>query len=216
MAKIILVLIFMINTGFSSELDRSHLARTNYAQRMYNSFLIQSIGETRTAYYCFKSAFQDAQKAGVNPKKLALMNDLFIWYRKFGWSCGFMTRPAHCTGECTAAYPVATLNQIEEENTIQPQVNYLSEWAKSPQGGKHIRNFMLGVAELGAVVFGLSLQTPFGFALAGFAGQDSFSRCFNSLNEGYADYQEFYQERIRELKIFEKKAHQYAQDSSVP
>lgn len=181
--------------------------RQNYSQRFYNAFLIQSIGETRMAYHVFKGAFQDAQKAGESPSKLDVMNQLFIWYRKYGWSYGVMAHPSNCTDEFRRLEWEEDDDEEEDEfylvSTKETQCssqNYQSEWGKTPQQAKYIRNFMFGVAEITAAIFAVQIATPMGYVIATTAGFDGIGRIFDSLNEAWADYEEG---RLR-LKSIEK------------
>jgi len=68
--SIFLFFLFLSTIGIASP---NESARQYYAGRMYNAFLIQSIGETRMAYRVFKGAYQDAQNAGESPRKLEIM-----------------------------------------------------------------------------------------------------------------------------------------------
>ena len=77
---------------------------------MYNAFLLQSIGETKIAYYCFKGSFQYAKEIGENLNKLNSIYELFVWYRKYGFSCGVMLKPSFCINE----YDMPNIVDIDE------------------------------------------------------------------------------------------------------
>lgn len=192
---IFFVLLFF---SFHCKAEVSKIVRQQYVQQIYNSFLIQSIGETRLAYRTFKNGFQEAQKAGEDQKKLDAINSLFLWYRKYGWGLGLMTKPCNCAGESTR------LNHYQFSDS---QINYdsspeyLSEWGKSPQQAKNIRSFMFGVAEITAGIFALSIGTPLGYTIAGATLATGINRCYDSFNEAYAEYEE----RMLEFKNIEQK-----------
>jgi len=219
MSRILCILIFC--SGIINASSAPLISRQNYVQRMYNAFLIQSIGETRIAYLVFNNAFQDAKNAGESPKKLEVMNQLFIWYRKFGWYCDLMLYPSGCTDEYGNSL-FQTHRESENDyfrNCIHPknrplsqyakEIDYQNEWKKDPRREKHVRNYFIGTAELMVGLFCLAnLSTPVG--LIGFAatavGSDGISRIINSLNDAYSDRKDC----MRELEKIDKKAKQAA------
>jgi hypothetical protein len=196
--SIFLFFLFLSTIGIASP---NESARQYYAGRMYNAFLIQSIGETRMAYRVFKGAYQDAQNAGESPRKLEIMNDMFIWYRTYGWSCGVSIRPSFCEDEWRPNhYFSKRLNQISGPG----QVNYQREWQKEdPEKAKHVRNYFIGLGEFMAGLFCVvNFPTPVGLFVGGSLGSDGIARIINSFNDGW----ETRQKRILEMKALEQKA----------
>lgn len=183
------------------------IPKENYVQRIYNSFLLQSVGETRMAYYTFKRAYQDAQQNGESQKRLNTIHSLFLWYRKYGWTLGLSTQPANCAGEFGSSLSLDSVPFNVNNTTETAPFNsnyYLSEWGRNPTQSKHLRNFIFGVAEITVGVFAVTLSTPLGNVIAGVTLYNGFTRCWDSLNNAWEDYEL----QLLEFKKIEKMAQQ--------
>ena len=171
--------------------------RIRYGGQMNEAFQLQSRGKTREAYAKFKGAYQEALSLGENRERLFLIQELFVWYRQFGYSLGIMSEPAKCTGEeprCASRSMRSRGWNRSEDNTRR------SEWGNDPiQGGK-IRDAMLGFGELISAVLMITIGTPpvkiFGATVA----WDGFGRIWNACNGLYVDYECAALQRLRDLE----------------
>lgn len=195
--KLLLFCIFLLPCGcFAGSANKW------YTDQMYNAFLIQSIGETRLSYRIFKNAYQGAQQAGESMAKLKVMNEIFVWYRTYGWSCRVMARPANCQGEyyCHSSDE----NDTYDANIPKEDYQYESEWGKNPDQAKHIRQFVFGIAEVISGIFivtvGRVIPQSFGWGLIG----GGISHMVTSLNTEWAEQEK----RTLELKQIEHRAYE--------
>jgi hypothetical protein len=169
----------------------------HFAYDMYNAFVLQSRGETRLAFYTFKKAYDRAVIAGESTKKLCIINDMFIWYRKHGWSSGIMFKSSNCIDEeqCTN-YEKNDFSNIS--SYFSRKLEYTSEFGKTPEQSKNIREFLLGIGELISGIFGIAVipfPTPLwtvSFAVA----FDGTTRIYSSLNTTWSENEK----RMLELK----------------
>ena len=120
----------------------SEEARKNYSDRIQKAFELQSQGKTRLAFYTFRDAYQAAIKSGESPAKLAPLEELFVWYRTYGFDSGVMKDPAACAGEYRSSTGYVQLKKLD------------------PQQQKIIRDFLYGVGCIVSGVFCLTVSTP--------------------------------------------------------
>ena len=117
-----------------------------YALRFHQAFITQSLGESTKAFFQFQGAYQEALKAGEMPQKLASLDGLFQWYRRYGSCLHLFTKEPIGNNVITNAYHDRTWQRAElssQNSTSQ----YYSEWGNTPEQAGHIRDFMLGVGE---------------------------------------------------------------------
>ncbi len=202
----IVILLLFPGICFARSTD---VKKQSYAQKIQDGFLLQSIGETRAAFYSFRDGYQEGLQAGENAQKLELVNSLFIWYRKYGFSAGIMTQPALCRGEYISHYH----SSDEDESIFHPsgasfpvsnQARYESEWGKNPEQAKHIRQFIGGVGLLISGIFVVSINPPF----LGPIGKSMCLTGFTQMCLGLNNLHTEWEERIQELKEFELKTKQ--------
>lgn len=58
--------------------------RMDIALKMHNGFCLQSLGHSSSAAILFNDTYREAAAAGISPKKLTAIGNLFMWYRKYG------------------------------------------------------------------------------------------------------------------------------------
>lgn len=168
--------------------------RVRYGTKMYEAFITQSLGKTREAFYQFRDAYQEALKLGESNRKLFAIQELFIWYRKYGYSLGFMKTPADCVGEV-----LPSPGRQFDLSTANPS-RYQSEWGNDPiQSGK-IREVMVAVGEIISSVFLISIGTPPIKLLGGSVCWDGFTRLWNACNGLAVDYECAALQRLKELE----------------
>ncbi len=97
--KLKILVSFLLFIPFSAVCLPSETERKSYSDQIKTAFELQSIGESRKAFYVFKNAYQSALQSGMPASTLAPLQELFIWYRKYGFSCGLTSSPSQCIGE---------------------------------------------------------------------------------------------------------------------
>jgi hypothetical protein len=123
------VLIVFSTTGFANSIAYS--VRESYAKKIEGSFVLQSIGRTREAFYQFKAGYQEAIAAGEAKKKLKVLDELFKWYRRYGYSAGVLFQPSDCTDEYRPdLIRNAHFNYTEISTHEGYPYQYRSEWEK--------------------------------------------------------------------------------------
>lgn len=173
MYKFFICVVLYSTLLFAAPSEIPDAIRNSYASNFYQAFQMQCHGKSTSASAQFWSAHAEAQKAGENSSKLALMEQLFVWYRTYGTSCYLF-----------AEVPVGW-DQIngEYKNPYQP---YKSEWGKTPEQAALIRTFMLGVGELISGVFCVIIGSIPIKAVGVSLCTDGFHRMYDSLNGAYA------------------------------
>lgn len=207
--KIFACIFFLVSLRIFAMADVPITLRENYTKRLHNAFLIQSIGETRMAYRVFKGAYQDALKAGESIRKLQVMDELFRWYRKYGWYCGIMAAPAKCLGEmkgedysCGYSRENSSHRGTNEISPLNGQIDYQAEWEKNPRRARHVRSYIIGVSEIIGGLFVVRLPFPGSTGVGFYLMGNGFLRIINLFNDSYSDREEF----IHALKAIEAKA----------
>ncbi|MBX7066486.1 MAG: hypothetical protein K1X28_04590 [Parachlamydiales bacterium] len=164
-------------------LKSTGIIRAEYAAGMFEAFVSQSYGKSTVAFYQFDVAREKAKKAGENPLKIIAMERLFAWYRMYASSLNlYHKRPIgndRIRGEYRPAYA----------NNHLAAKAYNSDWGNSPEQARIIREFMLGVGEIVAGVFCVSVGGVT-FSAAGITLLfDGGSKIFTSLNSLWANHQ---------------------------
>jgi hypothetical protein len=184
--KNILILFTVLFSGFGHATCSTvaENIRSDYASGMFEAFVTQSLGKSTIAFYQFDVAREKAKKAGENPLKIIAIERLFAWYRVYASSLNlYNKRPIgndRINGEYHRAYAYAPLASI----------TYESEWGNNPEQARLVREFMLGVGEIIAGVFCVSVGGGVFFAAAGTTILfDGGSRVFTSLNSLWTNHQ---------------------------
>lgn len=105
--KLLALTFFWINIGFGSV---SKEPQHNYATKINDAFFRQSLGSvenTNIAFLIFKQGYNEAKEAGESIHKLNLISDLFVWYRKYGYSAGEMLAKSGCSDEYLSSAPIS-------------------------------------------------------------------------------------------------------------
>lgn len=168
-------------------------ARSIYASRFYRAFEMQCYGKSASAYAQFRSAYDEAIKAGESIAKLAVIEKLFIWYRTYGTSCSLFAEAPKGWDKIQGEYKNPNLTYGGD---------YQSEWGKTPEQASLVRTFMFGVGEcisgVFCVVVGSLPIKATGVSLC----IDGFYRMYDSLNSAYA----LHERAILDLKKCEEAA----------
>ncbi len=120
----------------------SELERRRYAEGIQNAFDLQSKGMTRQAFYVFKDTYQAALKKGVPQKTLAPLEELFIWYRKYGYDSGVLAEPSVCQDEFHSSKENPFLHELDEHQM------------------KMVRDFLYGVGSIVSGVLCITVGSP--------------------------------------------------------
>lgn len=156
--------------------------KNSYASSMHNAFWLQAHGKSSLAGLQFKSAYEEAKKAGENMLRVIAVEQLFIWYRMYGSSLNlFLKNPTgddRIQGEYRSAYPEAMNN-----------APYQSEWGKTPEQAAQVRDFMFGVGEVISGIFCATVSPGWGTAIAGGVIYNGCTRMYSSLNNIWAGHQ---------------------------
>src|SRR5690554_3680968 len=113
MVRVKFVILFLAFLPFYLSALPTEAEKKSYAEQIKTAFELQSIGETRKAFYLFKNAYQSALRSGMSRSILAPLEELFVWYRVYGYSCGLTAAPANCAGEYRSY-------NFDDENYIIP------------------------------------------------------------------------------------------------
>ncbi len=161
--------------------------RKEYALKFHEAFIFQSMGATRRAYYCFKTAQQLAQKAGESRHNLQVMKDLFVWYRTYGYAMGVMSKESSCTEEYRPTHKMAL--SVLPKIRLAQFPDYHSEWGNTPEQAAKIREFMLGVGETISGIFCVTVSCGWGALIGGTLLLDGPRRMVISMNDAWCDYE---------------------------
>src|SRR5438105_5440328 len=144
MKKYFCFLFFVISVSIlSAKCSEVPQAKKNvYASNMHYAFVLQSMGKSTAADAQFRSAYEEAKKAGEHVLKLTAVEQLFVWYRMYGSSLNLF-----------AVKPTGHDRIIGEYKAMNGTPAFSSEWGKTPEQAAQIREFMLGVGELIAGLF---------------------------------------------------------------
>lgn len=116
--------------------------RIRYSEGIQKAFELQFAGKTRMAFYAFRDVYQTALKNGECPAKLAAIEELFVWYRKYGFDTGLLKEPANCQGEWRSD---ASMNNHS---------------VFTPRQEKIMRDFLYGVGCMVSGIFCVTVNTP--------------------------------------------------------
>ncbi len=142
LAKLAVIFLFLFISS-PTYARASEEQRKACAEEMQKAFELQSRGQTRQAFYTFKHAYQLAQQNGESPATLSTLEELFIWYRKYGYDCGLMTEPANCSGEYRSGQ----------------RQDYGANF--DPHQRKMMRDFLYGVGSVVSGVLCLTVRSTF-------------------------------------------------------
>ena len=194
--------------------------RELYAQKMHEAFFLQSLGRSTQAFYKSKEAYEDAVKAGESLNKLNVILELFRWYRKYGYAAGVMLHPSGCVDEyraptskkgfagkknCSQDFPYLINHELDctflTSLSAAYEYDYESEWGKSPDQAKYVRQFMLGVGMCISGVFIVTINPP----VLGKAGWGLCSTGFVQMYQGLSNGVAEWEKRVREIQAIESK-----------
>ncbi len=195
MDKVIGFLFFILLTsGYSACSTVPESIRADYASEMFDAFVTQSYGKSTIAFYQFDVAREKAKKAGENPLKIIAIESLFAWYRTYASSLRlyhqFPTGNDRINGEYR---PFMTKSLL----AIRA---YESEWGKTPEQARLMREFMLGVGEVIAGVFCITVSSGVFGGIGYTAAFDGSRRIYSSLNSLWA----LHQTELQALQNWEK------------
>ena len=184
MTKLLMVfLLVLFNLGYCGCSNVPEAIRKDYASGMFEAFITQSYGKSTIAFYQFDVAREKAKKVGENPLRLIAIERLFGWYRTYASSLDlYHKRPEgtdRINGEYKRPYSHTCGNNL-----------YESEWGKTPEQARLIREFMFGVGEIISAVFCATISGgTFGLLGGAGIGYDGLSRIYSSLNSLWALHQ---------------------------
>lgn len=176
--KAIFLLLCLTASSFFGRIPES--TKLEYATKMYEGFILQSVGKARAAFYTFKDGYQQALQAGESTEKLEAINQLFLWYRHYGSFLHLMATPSGISDEY-CSYSYAPLARIP---------NYESEWGNNPTQAARMRDLMFGFGEVISGVFCVIVGSPpikFSVGLPMFI--DGSCRIWSTLNMAWAEYE---------------------------
>ncbi len=150
-------------------------AKDKYASKMFEAFVTQSYGKSTLAFFQFDLAKEEAVKAGENPLKIAAIENLFRWYRNYASSLNLYYEPP--TGYDRIIGEYRPHNYVSNA-----PAKYQSEWGKSPEQARLVREFIFGVGEVVSAVFCTVVSSGAFAAISGGVGLDGVFRIFSSLN----------------------------------
>jgi hypothetical protein len=156
--------------------------KNTYASNMHHAFMLQSLGQSTLANTQFRSAYDEAKKAGESIARLIAVEQLFVWYRMYGSSLNLFTKKPTGNERIIGEYKPA----LSSLNSHPP---FESEWGKTPEQAGQVREFMLGVAEVISGIFCATIGTGLGIPVAYVALGDGFFRMFSSLNNIWVGHQ---------------------------
>jgi len=81
---------------------------------------------------------------GESPSTLAPLEELFVWYRKYGYSCGVTEESANCIGEYRSSNGYVRLSNLD------------------PHQKRVMRDFLCGVGFIISGVFCITVNAPLG------------------------------------------------------
>jgi len=196
-----LFFLFLLSSTFGFSYSIPKEIRTEYGQKMYEAFCLQSVGRSSQAFWKSKEAYDEAIKAGEFPQKLEVVLELFRWYRKYGYGAGVMTRSSECVDEYIP-------QNTRKKKALGPRSytygnTYESEWGENPEQAKHVRQFMLGVGMFISGTFMIALNPPvLGVTTGRSLCITGFSQMYLGLSNGWAEWEK----RIQEVQKVELKA----------
>ena len=56
--------------------------KTQYGLKMHEAFVLQSLGQSTRAFFAFQNGYMQASQLGEDPRKLIVISNQFMWYRK--------------------------------------------------------------------------------------------------------------------------------------
>ena len=120
--------------------------RLEYAKKFHTAFQLLSYGADRYTHLglvAFDQAVKSAREHGESPAKIRAVEDLFWWYRMFGYHCGLLSTSSLCPGEYKRSDP-----RISIYSTTDPRQQEL------------IREFLYGVGVTLGGVFCVTFLPP--------------------------------------------------------
>lgn len=197
MKSLLLIALFFWGAAYTKCSTVPQPIRDDYASGMFEAFITQSYGKSTIAFYQFDVAREKAKKAGENPVRLIAIERLFAWYRTYASSLHlyhmYPTGNDRIIGEYHPAWVLSPLAAHK----------YESEWGKTPEQARIMREFMCGVGEVISGVFCASVSSG---VLAGFGAStvafDGVSRMYSALNSLWA----IHQMELQALKEWENAA----------
>ena len=91
--KLLIFLLSITSLVFAEKIPAQ--LRAEFGLKMHQGFCLQSAGQSGSAFFRFSEGYQAALKAGISPKKLQAIWNLFIWYRKYGRYLGLFDTSGH-------------------------------------------------------------------------------------------------------------------------
>lgn len=214
MFKIILGILslLMIHNCYAATSDIPCSIRLSYALKFHEAFIIQSYGWSTMSFNKFCEAYREALAAGESMQKITFIEDLWKWYRIHGDAMGLFARTptggdrfpwTRTTYEIDSSpqfyladYYLTDTNEIAlianhlpSRSPLAEIPHYQSEFGKTPEQAKNIREFLFGTGQVIGGIFCIIVGGPItkgiGLGLVANGG----SMMFVSLNQAYADYE---------------------------
>jgi hypothetical protein len=182
MRKLIVFVLFLAS-GYSECSKVSESIRAEYASGMFEAFVSQSYGKSTVASYQFDVARENAKKAGEDPLKIIAIERLFAWYRTYASSLHLYQKYPTGTDRIFGEYHPSSRNSLLALGA------YESEWGKTPEQARLIREFMLGVGEVISGVFCITVSSGVFGGIGYTAAFDGSRRIYSSLNSLWALHQ---------------------------
>jgi len=187
--KLILAIFFICPLFlFANPSDKT---REMYAKEILTAFQLQGMEERHAnlALIAFNDGVKLALTNGESPAKIRALQDLFFWYRRYGYHGGLLKFPSGCQNE----YQVST------------KFPKLSKYSNlDPHQQKLIKDFLLGVGSTISSVFCAVVYPPIGGKLAIPLISFGIGKMWDALNEMWQDNQEK-KLRLEELENLQKK-----------
>lgn len=170
--------------------------RADYATGMFEAFVTQSYGKSTIASCQFDVAREKAKKARENPLKIIAIENLFAWYRTYASSLRLYHQIPTGNDRIIGEYrPFST-------NRLLATSEYQSEWGKTPEQARLMREFMLGVGEVISGVFCITVSSGIFGGIGVTAAFDGSRRIYSSLNSLWS----LHQTELQALQHWEKTA----------
>jgi hypothetical protein len=165
--------------------------RKIYVDELIAAFHMQantcSNANSYSACVQFNCARDKLLAMGESPEKLALVGNLWQWYRTYGYNSGLILNPVLCPGEYIS------------------NKSYVCTKPLDPKQKQAMGNFLLGVGSVVSGIFCIAVNAPLLSAKVGF-GLVTFGleRIWDSVSNMLVDYGEK-QARQHELEEMERK-----------
>lgn len=164
--------------------------RKLHVYRLYSAFQEQQNARSYWDVCCACQTFNIARDAllamGEPHEKITAIQNLWTWYRTYGYSCGLIAAPVKCPGEFLRSNSFLTTDL-------------------TPRQKQQMRNFLLGVGGIISGVFCIAVNPTTTWTIGVPSIASGAGLIWNAVDNMLFDYDEK-QARRRELKQLEQQA----------